>query len=431
MLGLYPGVGLSPNINPDDVLVRSIVNNPNYTASVAGTNVATTRATGLLCPFTGTTLGNNVPCRRRIYLGGKAHDAFGAWPQTVNLFTNSDLGGSALAADTGSALNTTTNRGPNSLPAQGFVEDSASSTHSMVTQTISGLSNSTTYTVSVRIKSTGRGFARLTITPASVTGWSPIGINLTTGAASAGVSTALGNGWFRWSFQFTSSGTVGTPQLIFSGATAASYADMETYLGDGISGFDVSGIQIVAGSVSLPLARTNGGTTTVNADLHTMTVSTNQTGAILACAVPIYWSAGAGAAHPSGFAARLFDASGADFLHNSTNDYAQKQDSSTEFVSVPSLSRSASVPLTRAMTFSGSSLSLWRNGSLSGSDTSLSGSWLARSSYMLGSLAGLNRSWCGLVLVGVCNGFIPSDAAMAAWHRSVVRALQPLSVPIL
>jgi hypothetical protein len=418
MLGLYPGVGLYDD-DPDAALLSSIVNNPNYTASVAGTNVATTRATGLLCPFTGATLANNVPCTRRIYLGGKAHDAFGAWPQTAQIIKNS-----LFTYTSGNFVTGWLNFGadPNSmsvLPAE--TVGSLSVRPQRIASTVSGSFGfqqtvasitSGTYTISIWLKRTGTCTGAFSL---FLSGCTPntyvIADNTLLNSLSVGV-------WTKISKQITITSGSATAFVFFvSGGTGTDIA--------------VALPQFTLSSVELPFVPTTGTAQTVNADAHVFTVATDQIGAVLACAVPIYWSIGAGVAHPSGQIARKFDSNGTDYIGRDTNAISAKQDSGSESASASGLALSASVPMTSYQTFDGSSLTLWRNGSFVANDNTLSGSWAARSSYIVGNTSSLNRAWSGLVLLGVCNGFIPSSAAMAAWHRSVVRALTPLSVPIL
>jgi hypothetical protein len=276
MLSLGLGLGLAQSSDADAALLATIVNNPNYTASVAGTNVATTRATGLLCPFTGATLANNVPCTRRIYLGGKAHDAFGAWPQATNLT-------GAMTTNVGLASNTL------SGIVRTITEDTASTAHTMESAPAFTLTNATNYTVQATVRRVSGATPWVMIYFKAGANIAGVSVNVETGAvgnpnAGNGASTrqvlSLGGGKFQISARISSAAWGGTGSLTVATSSAET---PDTHTGDG-SIFEITGAAVHALAVPVPPL---GEATTVNADLHTFTVATNQIGAILACAVPI------------------------------------------------------------------------------------------------------------------------------------------------
>ena len=419
------GLGLRPPGDGDSALLASIVNNANYTASVAGTNVATTRATSLLCPFGGVSLSNNVPCKRRVYLSGKAHDAFGAWPQTQNIATYSSDLTNAAWTKTRCDIPATFYSAPNGAnTAQKLREDSTSSSTHDLSRSIG---SAAVHTVSVRAKPDGRNWIVLHTNGVNTYFNVSSGVIGTIGIGHTPSIQKLNDGWFLCSVTYTFTAAH------FVAFRLATGDGVDSYSGDGTSGVLLWGPQITTGSVVLPYAETASSPVTVNPDRHTMTVSTDQIGAILACVVPIYWSIGAGAIHPSGLTARILmdNVSSGHYLFRYNTDFTAKDDVASQSVSVSGLAMSASVPQTRFSVWDSTKLELWRNGVLAGSDVSLSGPWVSKTGFLIGNVFALNRAWYGLVLVGVCNGFIPSAAAMGAWHRSVVKALQPLSVPII
>jgi hypothetical protein len=421
MLSLGLGLGLAQSSDADAALLSSIVNNPNYTASVAGTNVATTRATELLCPFTGTALANNVPCTRRIYLGGKAHDAFGAWPQATNLT-------GAISTNVGLASNTL------SGIVRTITEDTAATAHTMASASAFTLTNATNYTVQATVRRVSGATPWVMIYFKAGANIAGVSVNVETGAvgnpnAGNGTSTrqvlSLGGGKFKISALISSEAWGGTGLLTVATSNAET---PDTHTGDG-SIFEITGAAVHALLIPVPPL---GEASTVNENQHVMTTGVGLSGAILACAVPIYWSSSAGSAHPSMQSARITDyQAGNDALLKSTSDISQKTDTTLQSASAAALAMSASVPTTRFQSWDTNYLRLFRDGVQAAEDATLAGPWVARTSFRVGGSSAANRTFYGLVLVGVCNGFIPSAAAMAAWHRSVVRALTPLSVPIL
>ena len=421
--GLGLGLGLIRSSDPDAALVASIVQNPNYTASVAGTNVATTRATGLLCPFTGASLSNDVPCTRRIYLGGKAHDAFGAWPQVTNL-----MPGYSFSI----GLNSYTKSGI----SRNVIEDLSGTKHTAFNSV--ALSNSTTYMIQ-GIAKRGVGSRNAVIYVDTGANTAGIGLNLSDGTSQSivrgnGIATKvssnlLSDGSIRFSVLVSSPNWGGTVYQNLQ-LSATSPGSLDTYAGDGASSVIFTGVSITAVTVPFPLI---GEATTVNADQHVFTIpTTTQTGAALVAGVPIYWSSPSGGPTPHSDGRYYEDGTDREGITIASNNqvavYGGSVSKRTILSTLPQ--QSAGVPRTLTRTWSPTNQEMYKDGvfinNLPGSYT-----WETRSTVRIGNGKDYTRPFCGLVVIAFCNGFIPSTAAMAAWHRSVVRALQPLSVPIL
>ena len=419
------GLGLRPPGDGESSLLASIVSHPNYTASVAGTNVSTTRATSMTCPFTGITLGNNIPCTRRIYLGGKAHDAFGAWPQYQQLLTQSNNLAAWQFLDATPSGNTVT-------------EGSAGSSYA-ATPSSSPFTAAATICATIKVRSSTLTWLRVIVRDSSTSNGCSIWINLQTKKLGTVSNAGSGTGWsatatvqsdgFIRLVIIGSCGGAGTTATIRS-VSASANGSITKVNG---SVYEIKQAQLTQSLVAFPYAETTSSPVTVNENKHLMTVNVGVSGAYLVCAVPTFWSVGANIAHPSAGQARLCEAAANDGVYRTNNDFVNKVDAGgTQGPTTSGLSLTENVPTTRFCTWDSSAVSMFRDGVFSISDTSLSPPYTTRTSIGIGcSPATANQNWCGLVLVGVCDGFIPSASAMGAWHRSVVRALQPLSAPIL
>jgi hypothetical protein len=421
-LGLGLGLGLTRNIDADSALVQALVNTAGYTASVSGVNVSTVRATTLLCPFSNVSLGNNVPCTRRFNLGGKVHDAFGAWPQVSNLVPGYTLS-EGLSSFALSGITRT------------LVEDSSTTKHTAYNSIT--LSNSTVYLVQGIVKRAA-GTRNATIIADTGANTAGIGLNLTDGTSQAivrgnGVATSassklLPDGSTRFSIRISSPNWGGTVYFNIKNSIT-SPGTIDTYAGDGVSSVVFTGVSVTTVVVPFPLI---GEATTVNADIHSFTIpTTQQTGAALFCGVPIYWGCPAGGPSPVVNGRYYEDGSDIEGITIANNDAVAVYGYSTikrPIFSVLPL-QSPSVPRTVVRIWTPTKQELWKDGFLAGTGSGTY-TWATRSSVKIGNTDAGTKPFSGLVVGAFCQGFVPSPAQVGAWSRSVVRSLLPLSEPI-
>jgi hypothetical protein len=422
-LNLGLGLGLTRNNDADTALVRALVNTAGYTASVSGVNVSTVRATTLLCPFSNVSLGNNVPCTRRFSLGGKVHDAFGAWQQVLNLVPGYTLS-EGLSSFARSGITRT------------LVENSSTTKHTAYNSI--ALSNSTVYLVQGVVKRAAGTRNAIIIADTAGANTAGIGLNLTDGTSQAivrgnGVATSassklLPDGSTRFSILISSPNWGGTVYFNIKNSIT-SPGTIDTYAGDGVSSVVFTGVSVTTVVVPFPLI---GEATTVNADIHTFTIpTTQQTGAALFCGVPIYWGCPAGGPSPVLNGRYYEDGSDTEGITIANNNavavYGSAAVKYALFSAVPL--QSPSVPRTLARIWTPTKQELWKDGFLAATGSGTY-TWVTRSSVNIGNTSAGTKPFSGLVVGAFCQGFVPSPAQVGAWGRSVVRSLIPLSVPI-
>jgi hypothetical protein len=190
-------------------------------------------------------------------------------PQRTNLQTFSeDFTNGAWAANLNATTSGNVTTSPNGInTADKIIEDTSNSQH-FIGQTQSGLSG-VAYTISVFAKASERNFLFLFEDSG---GGRNAYFDLTNGtignvggSASANIEN-FGNGWYRCSVTYTSSGTL----IRYRIATALSNG-VNSYTGNGTSGLFIWGAQIEAGNYSTSYIPTTSASVTRNADVISKT----------------------------------------------------------------------------------------------------------------------------------------------------------------
>ena len=169
-----------------------------------------------------------------------------------NLVQQSEVFSNAAWTKSASSVTANITTAPDgTLTADKLVEDATNASH-FVFQSVSNLSTSSDYTLSVFLKASERFRFRARVTGYS--GANDVSINLNTQTTiGGGTLTSVGNGWFR----FTYTVNVGTGG---SGPLVAIYLQDDlgntTYLGNGTSGAFIWGAQLVEGTNALPYQKT-------------------------------------------------------------------------------------------------------------------------------------------------------------------------------
>lgn len=153
-------------------------------------------------------------------------------------------------------------------------ETAANNNHSFARSNVSIL-GSTTYTLSVYLKSAGRRYGRLRAgTNAGFIANATF--DLVNGTVSNGTIENVGNGWFRVILTFTTQPTAttisSTGVYIWDTPTGGSGGG-DIYPGDGVSGFYVWGAQLEKGGVATSYIPTGTATASRSADLATLTAN--------------------------------------------------------------------------------------------------------------------------------------------------------------
>jgi hypothetical protein len=125
-----------------------------------------------------------------------------------------------------------------------LTENSVNGGHSFA-RNLSGLANNTVYTVSAYVKPNGRTKFDILAGASDGTGDTLFDLSLVSVVSGSGTITALSDGWFFCTAQFTSSASGGIQVLnrLWNGSTP-------TYVGDGVSGMYFSDIQCELGSTA-------------------------------------------------------------------------------------------------------------------------------------------------------------------------------------
>lgn len=191
-----------------------------------------------------------------------------------NLLTYSEQFDNAVWGKTATSVTLNTTTAPDgTVTADKLVEDTSTGGR-VVIQSVSGIADSTTVTVSCFVKSAGRDWVALTVVDKSGT-LNRVWFNLTTGlqgsingTVSAFSVVALGNGWYRLAVSASSSTGAGSVQTRISIGSADNTA---SYAGDGTSGLYLWGAQLEVGSFPTSYIATTTSQVTRAADVAQMT----------------------------------------------------------------------------------------------------------------------------------------------------------------
>lgn len=182
-------------------------------------------------------------------------------PQRTNLESNSELLGTYSNAIIRLANNTTSPEGL--INANKIVEAATTDRHELYSDSIGF--NGTTHTISFFAKADERRYISAFVGGNPATGGATFDLQTGTISQTSGGTTAnvedYGNGWYRCSFTTTYSIT---SQVYLCMRTTDSNVGVESYTGDGTSGFYIWGLQVEAGSYATSYIPTSGSAVTRN-----------------------------------------------------------------------------------------------------------------------------------------------------------------------
>jgi len=184
--------------------------------------------------------------------------------QNVSYWTHSNMTPGANATTAPDGQNT----------ACKLIENTANTFHGISQAFLSGIADSTTYTVSFYAKAAERSWVRIMLfDKAGVS--NGVYFNLSTGvqgttigSVSGFTATNVGNGWYRLAVTASSATGANTPSMRLFLASADNTL---TYLGDGTSGVYAWGGQIEAGSLATSYIPTAASSVPRSADVASMT----------------------------------------------------------------------------------------------------------------------------------------------------------------
>lgn len=418
-MGIGRRMGVRPCAQPvaeasrDLDLARQLLNR----SLIAGRDgsISCTRATGRFNPLTGQLLGNNTPAQFDLNLAGIPLPFFGAWDQRTNICPNSQTSG-ATVGTLGSG---------GTLPT-GWT---GSTPTGLSISVISFTSNSIVFEFNGTC-STG-GQQALINSQVSSIGTVPASSTICGTALVSKISGTATIDQLRCKVtEFDSGPTyqgeaiangIGLTTAIRSCTASASRASVgftagryPVNSGDVYTNYRVefSFPRLFVSSFPGPYIPTNGSAVTHDADLVQWTIpggTSAQQGEMTAIFTPYLWSTAAGAAHPSGQAARIHESS-SDYLARSTSDSAQQGDGGTQLASVSGLADSSGSLRVMSRFWDASGLYVTRGGVIAASDTTLSPPWVSRSSFSLCGNTALDRMYSGFsACIYTPGGASPSE----------------------
>jgi hypothetical protein len=291
----------------------------------------------------------------------------------------------------------------------------------------------TVYTVSIRVGPASTSpYATITVG----TGWLAVRtvaiFNLSTGAvtwngqdgSASAVCVSLGAGAGRvCSLTFTTTATPSAAGPNFG----MSRNGAEVYIGDGTTYLDANFGMVEGASFPGPYIPTAGAAVTHNADQNVWTPNVNlsdTSGELFAVEAAYLWGASASANHPSGVAARIWEA-GSDLVSRAGGINDQRRDSAANLVGVvnPGPTDASGVVNSVSMRWDSSTFTTYVSGIAAASvGNALTPPWTARTTVNIGNNSALIREWCGYVgLIYVPGGITPAE-------RAAIQSLLPASV---